>query len=281
MAKIICLNLIVIQTYNPSKQNYESPILTYSYAGKPNLNDEKPYHYLENQTLHVGILPNNEGAIELTLSDFNIAISKYGTNIPYVAKYNGIMIDEDDVIKLNYGDSDGELEIVYYDNIFYSPSGDLINQSKEYNLLIKVKIENPIIPPPLIEFEHKSDYLFVKSGWFWDYDYSEAIAVFDGLVIKVWDGEKYIPTEFDGNYIPNTQNDYIDKGLSISFVGGSLNNPTIKQKNNKYYFVNSGKRNNKDTFSVIVKYKFSISGHKEVTAEQKFDFSKDTRDEKM
>lgn len=270
------------ESYKSSSQSSTAPDFNISLNNPMiNNNDEKPYFYLENDILHVGILSTNEGSRNLSINDFNIVINKYGMSLPFTIKYNGVDLTSGNQVLLDTNSKGGTIEIRYTDNYFYNPDGSRSESSIEYTKKITVKIENPKIPDPIIEIDEEKmqnlvRFAEVKEYWV-DTNYQKAVPVFEGLTIKVFNQNtnQFELTEFDGSYMPLSKKDYESKGLFIKITGFSTGNIVEKTNDGIFYLVEPTASNfkigavNEDYTNkfveVTVEYTFSLAGHRNVS----------------
>ncbi len=206
--------------------------------------------------------------VEMSGDSLNIPVAakvmKYGTEIPYEVYYNGQKVTGDSITVTNKGDY--TLTYKYADSMIYGAGGVRTGESFNYSTDVTVKVTKAATKTITMTYDKTNAvYYWVKAGTAWDPDWSSAVPLLEGLVIKSEDEQGNVVEIFNGagmGRIPD------NLGLEITSVSGFISGATATQVsyNGQMYAYGTGKfDNNKTAHNITVKYKYTDEYNKEHT----------------
>ena len=206
--------------------------------------------------------------VEMSGDSLNIPVAakvaKYGTEIPYEVYYNGQKVTGDSITVTAKGDY--TLTYKYSDNMIYGADGTKTGETVNYSTDVTVKVTKAATKTITMTYDKTNAvYYWVKAGTAWDPDWSSAVPLLEGLVIKSEDEQGNVVEIFNGagmGRIPD------NLGLEITSISGFISGATATQVsyNGKMYAYGSGKfDNNKTAHNITVKYKYTDEYNKEHT----------------
>ena len=234
-----------------------------NYGAEPDANDTtSPYCYYKNNTLNIGVKPNDSYTINI--SDL-VSITKYGRNIDFSLNVNGDAVINDKFITF---DCTGTylIDVNYSDNIIYDLLGNHTNITKDYTHSILAIVSNVEIPKPELIFD--SEKVATAALHIADNDlYNKYVDLCDFyFAFKVLD---CLSISYNGNTTSYSGSKSMPTGLTVAMssygqsIGGGNTYTKFGIVNDKDLVFHSDNKSNKIVSKDVkftIQYKYAIEG---------------------